>query len=243
MKSPLAPDGKRPPPGSYLMLVNADFSKRVIITPEHHRWVASPEGGVERMMLDRIGGEQARATSLVRYAEGSQFPRHAHPAGEEILVLSGTFSDESGDYPAGWYLRNPPGSSHRPSSREGATIFVKLRQMPSSETQTVRVDTRDPSRWAGRAGREACLLFAGAAEQVALERLTAGEPVFEHPVEGGAELLVLEGGLEEGAGGYPRGSWVRLPAGERANLVAGPDGATLYRKTGHLAADRTFGVW
>jgi anti-sigma factor ChrR (cupin superfamily) len=107
------------------MLVNPDFSKRVVITPEQHRWVSSPQGGVDRMMLDRLGEEQARATSIVRYAEGSAFPQHAHPAGEEILVLSGTFSDESGDDSAGWYLRNPPGSSHRPSSRDGATLYLK----------------------------------------------------------------------------------------------------------------------
>ncbi|XQF94519.1 cupin domain-containing protein (plasmid) [Pseudoalteromonas espejiana] len=32
-------------------------------------------------------------------------------------MLSGTFSDESGDYPQGFYLRNPPGSSHAPKSK------------------------------------------------------------------------------------------------------------------------------
>src|SRR6516164_874374 len=49
------------------MLVNADFSRRVVIAPEDYRWIASPRGEVERMMLDRLGGEEARATSIVRY--------------------------------------------------------------------------------------------------------------------------------------------------------------------------------
>ncbi|MDQ6191113.1 cupin domain-containing protein [Klebsiella pneumoniae] len=40
-------------------------------------------------MLDRIGGEQARATSLVRYLPQTSFPEHQHPGGEEILVLEG----------------------------------------------------------------------------------------------------------------------------------------------------------
>jgi len=32
----------------------------------------SPLPGVERWMLDRVGGEVARATSLVRYAAGAK---------------------------------------------------------------------------------------------------------------------------------------------------------------------------
>ena len=108
------------------MLINADFSQPAIVTPSDYQWVESPQQGVQRVMLDRVGAEQARATSVVRYAPDSFFPRHQHPGGEEILVLSGTFSDELGHYPAGWYLRNPPGSNHQPFSVEGAVIFVKL---------------------------------------------------------------------------------------------------------------------
>ena len=44
------------------MRVNADFSERVVIRPDKYDWVASPAAGVERMMLDRIGDEVARAT-------------------------------------------------------------------------------------------------------------------------------------------------------------------------------------
>ena len=53
------------------MRLNADFSQRVVIPPDEYQWVASPMPGVERMMLDRIGDEVARATSLVRYAPNS----------------------------------------------------------------------------------------------------------------------------------------------------------------------------
>jgi anti-sigma factor ChrR (cupin superfamily) len=220
------------------MLVNSNFSKRVVITPDQYEWGASPQEGVERMMLDRIGGEHARATSIVRYARASHFPHHKHPRGEEILVLSGTFSEDGHDYQAGWYLRSPPGSSHRPSSDEGATIFVKLRQMPSSETQFVRVDTRDPGRWTTREGRNVCLLFADDAERVTVERLAAGERLFNRPVNG-AELLVLEGELQEREQRYVRGTWIRLPAGEYPEFVSGLDGATFYMKTDNLAAPRT----
>ena len=216
------------------MLVNADFSLRAAVEPHQYRWVGSPQPGVERVMLDRLGGEKARATSIVRYAPGSHFPAHQHPGGEEILVLSGTFSEGEEHYPAGWYMRNPPGSSHQPSSEEGAVIFVKLWQMRASESRHVRIDTRDTSAWTARGGRASCLLFADRAELVSLERMPAGVRVCSGLVEG-SEILVLKGSLHEGAHRYERGSWIRLPAGEHPDLVAGDIGATVYLKTGHLS--------
>ncbi len=214
------------------MLINADFSTRVVVTPDEHLWLPSPQPGIERVMLDRLGGEKARATSLVRYAAGSTFPPHLHPGGEEILVLSGTFSDDE-HYPAGVYLRNPPGSGHAPSTREGATIFVKLWQMAESEVQAVRIDTRDPSNWINEDGCSRCPLFTGADEQVSLLKLAPGRPVFNAPVDG-AEILLIDGTLSENGRRYDTGTWIRLPAGLYTELAAGEAGATVYLKTGPL---------
>lgn len=215
------------------MFVNADFSRRVVIAPQQYQWVASPQAGVERVMLDRIGEEKARATSIVRYAPVSDFPRHTHPGGEEILVLSGVFSDEHHDFPEGWYLRNPPGSSHRPSSREGALIFVKLWQMAEDDTAQVRIDTRDPAAWRRAGSRMVCPLFASEREQVSLQRLEPGAAVLESSPVGGAELLVLEGSIEDD-GSYGRGTWMRFPPGDEPDFRAGAQGLTFYLKTGHL---------
>ncbi|HID68328.1 MAG TPA: cupin, partial [Roseibacterium sp.] len=110
------------------MDLNTDFSKRVIVHSDQLEWSASPMPGVDRRMLDRIGGEVARATSIVRYAPGSKFSPHTHTGGEEFIVLDGVFQDEHGDFPAGTYVRNPPTTSHTPGSDEGCTIFVKLWQ-------------------------------------------------------------------------------------------------------------------
>ena len=126
-----------------VQLINADFEQRVVLRPPAPEdWVPSPMAGVLRRPLDRVGGEVARATSLVRYAPGSQFKRHEHGGGEEILVLDGVFSDEQDDYPAGTYLRNPPGTGHAPHSRDGCTLFVKLWQFAAHDTQPVIIDTR-----------------------------------------------------------------------------------------------------
>jgi anti-sigma factor ChrR (cupin superfamily) len=215
------------------MIVNSDFSQLAVVAPGQYQWVASPQAGVERVMLDRLGAEKARATSIVRYAPGSGYPHHPHPGGEEILVLSGTFSEGSEHYPAGWYLRNPPGSSHQPFSSEGAIIFVKLWQMPPGESRRVRIDTRDLCSWRRQGGREVCPLFSDDAEQVCLQRLAPRETLFADPV-GSAELLVLAGDVVTGDHAYERGSWIRLPEGDYPEIAADARGTTVYLKTAHL---------
>lgn len=215
------------------MRINADFSRPAIVQAHQYQWVSSPQGGVERVMLDRVGAEQARATSIVRYAAGSDFPPHMHPGGEEILVLSGTFSDEHGHYKAGWYLRNPPGSSHQPFSVEGAVIFVKLQQMKPSEQCPVRINTADPSSWHQQGERLVCPLFADASEQVRLQRCGAEQALLDEAA--GVEILVLSGSVECDGMTLETGSWLRLPdAAAHSPLRAGMKGATVYLKTGHL---------
>jgi anti-sigma factor ChrR (cupin superfamily) len=216
------------------MLVHPDFSLRATVTAAELRWVASPQPGVERVMLDRLGGERARATSLVRYAPRSIFPEHAHPGGEEILVLSGTFSDGSGHHGPGSYLRNPPGSAHQPSSADGALIFVKLWQIPADDTNTVRIDTTDSAAWRLDGVHQVCVLHRTDHEQVSLLRLLPGR-VLRLEERGGAELLVIEGQLVDGATVLGPLGWLRLPPDEASGLRAGDSGATLYLKTGHLA--------
>ena len=73
------------------MELNADFSAKALVHSDQVEWLASPMKGVDRRMLDRIGGEVARATSIVRYAPGSHFSPHTHTGGEEFIVLEGVF--------------------------------------------------------------------------------------------------------------------------------------------------------
>ncbi|EPB5262102.1 cupin domain-containing protein [Enterobacter kobei] len=218
-----------------MMLLNSDFSQRAIVTPDDYQWIPSPQPGVERLMLDRIGREQASATSLVRYAPGSKFPAHSHPGGEEILVLDGIFTENGVDYPAGWYLRSPDGSSHQPSSRDGTTIFVKLRQMSADERQPVRINTQEAANWHGQPQRQVCPLFSGASEIVQLQKLAPGERIFCAPLVGGAELILLQGEIRAPEGRYESGSWLRFPPGDMPALIATASGALFYLKTGHLS--------
>jgi len=186
-------------------------------------------------MLDRVGEEQARATSIVRYAPGSRFPRHSHPGGEEILVLEGVFQDEHGDFPAGSYLRNPPGSAHAPGSEPGCTILVKLRQFDQEDRAQVRLDTNgmDYRPVSNGAGVERMDLFRGMGEEVRLERWPPGQRV-EEALPGGMEAFVLAGGFREGSEEFGLHGWLRLPAGEALDATAGPEGCELWVKVGHL---------
>ncbi len=197
-------------------------------------WVPSPMAGVERRMIERDGGEVARATSLVRYAAGSRFSAHRHDMGEEYIVLSGTFSDNDGDFPEGTYVRNPPGSSHAPHTDEGCVILVKLRQMPDDKDRTVHVDTKTaPFEPAGVAGYERQVLFCSDYEQVSVERLQPGTSIEAHAA-GGEEIFVLDGTLSYGGALYGKGTWLRRAAGQELPM-ASPDGCRLWVKRGHLS--------
>ncbi len=216
------------------MNLHADLSLPAMVDSDALPWVNSPMAGVERRMLERQGEEVARATSLVRYAPGSGFSAHTHGVGEEFLVLDGVFSDETGDFPAGWYVRNPPGSRHVPSSAPGAVILVKLRQMPDAETEPRRLDTADPGLWQDVApGLRAATLFAAPWERVDLLRLAPCHAGGAETWPRGAEFFVVEGAVTLNGTKLGARGWARFPAGATVVLASEP-GALVYRKTGHL---------
>jgi anti-sigma factor ChrR (cupin superfamily) len=216
------------------MLVNADFSRRVVLATNALPWLPSPQAGVERRLLDRVGDETARATSLVRYAAGSAFTAHAHGLGEEFLVLDGVFSDEHGDYPRGSYVRNPPGSRHAPRTAPGCVIFVKLRQMAPGESHRVVIDTMRSIWKAGdAAGHTRLLLHAGAGELVSMEQLEPGSVLAVQAHPAGEEIFVVSGELEDGDGRYGAGTWLRNPAGA-GSAFRSASGALYCAKRGHL---------
>lgn len=216
------------------MLLNEDFSRRTLVHAGRLDWVASPSKGVERRMLFRIGEEKARATSIVRYAPGSHFSRHGHPGGEEFLVLEGTFQDETGDFPVGTYVRNPPGTGHAPSAAAGCTIFVKLWQFKKDDRERV---VRYPgegeaaSRCAGVVSSR--VLFEGADELVMLEEWQPDAQIDLTNADG-LELLVISGSFVSGADTLNRWSWLRLPPGESLHAQARAEGARVWYKLAPL---------
>lgn len=218
------------------MRLNAKFDQQVVIRPEQYHWQPSPMPGVERMMLDRIGDEVARATSLVRYAPNSTFSQHRHDGGEEILVLEGTFGDEHGLYPAGTYMRNPIGTAHSPVvGDEGALIFVKLHQFDAQDQEQKAIDIHTAQWHPGLVdGLSVIPLHQHGHENVALVRWAPNTRFNPHRHWGGEEILVLEGTFYDEHGSYPAGSWLRSPHMSQHCPFTKEDGALIYVKTGHL---------
>jgi hypothetical protein len=217
------------------MEINADFTQRAVVHAAQLPWVASPMAGAERRMLDRIGDEVARATSIVRYAPDSHFSPHTHGGGEEFLVLDGVFQDEHGDFPAGSYIRNPPTSRHTPRSVPGCILFAKLWQFDHADRNQVEINTATMAYTpvADRPGVERRPLFEDDHENVRLERWEPGAAI-TLSLLGGGEWLVLEGNFNEGGEHFEAQSWLRLPPGSALQAKAGPEGRRVWVKTGHL---------
>ena len=214
------------------MELNADFTKRVVVHSEQEDWIPSPMPGVDRRMLDRIGDEVARATSIVRYAPGSKFSAHTHTGGEEFIVLEGVFQDEHGDYPTGTYVRNPPTTSHTPGSDEGCTIFVKLWQFEMGDRNQFRKDMA--AKTSGTKDGVATALLHQDDRETVTFTAAAADSLLEENSPGGIEVLVLGGSLTVDDDELVKGSWLRLPDGMPLSARAGADGAKVWMKSGHL---------
>jgi hypothetical protein len=209
------------------MDIRADLSERAVVLPDQWQWVDSPQDGVTRVMLDRVGDEVAVATSFVRYAENSRFPGHSHALGEEFIVLEGEFGDEHGRYPPGTYVRNPAGTQHVPFSEPGCLIWVKLRQFSlEDQTQMVtRLDSEIPA--SGFARRE---VYRFGEEQVEEFVVGEGTEIEIPPLDLAQELLVLEGEVCVEQEVLSVLSWLRVPAGSGVQVKA-QSPARLFWKT------------
>ncbi|MEW9798563.1 cupin domain-containing protein [Alteromonas sp. CYL-A6] len=213
--------------------MNQDYTKAVAYRLNDVEWEASPAAGVWRKKLDREHAESGRATSVVRYDPGSSFNTHVHDKGEEILVLDGVFSDESGDYSGGWYFRNPPGSSHAPSSEGGCLLFVKLCHFQSGDNAHVATAIGDGD-WVQEGDAMCRTLHQFDNEQTRICKLPPHTSL-SVPVTQGREVLVADGAVTWQNAHYPSLSWLRLPSEDSSVITSGENGALLLVKTGHFS--------
>lgn len=218
------------------MDIHSDYSKRVVLNHHDLPWISSPSAGVERRMLDRQGDESAKATSIVRYEAGAKFPSHVHELGEEIFVLEGVLSDETGSYPAGTYLMNPPGSSHTLFSEHGCTLFVKLRHLGTEQLEREIVDTRSTPWFQGMVPGLTVMPLMRQGTGSTLVRWAPQTYFNPHKHYGGEEIFVVEGVFEDEHGRYPAGSWIRSPH-LSLHQPFSKEGCTIFVKTGHLLGD------
>jgi anti-sigma factor ChrR (cupin superfamily) len=215
------------------MNLNMNFEKAVVINTNDMDWVESPSQMVLRKPLEREAAESGHTTSIVQYKANASFKKHPHPLGEEIFVLEGVFSDELGDYPSGTYLRNPPGSSHTPFSREGCVIFVKLNQFHPEDKEVIRQNTQTKEWLPGQGGLKVMPLHQFGTSSTALVKWPRGEKFVPHRHWGGEEILVLKGTFKDEHGEYPMGTWIRSPHLSTHHPYVDEETIILV-KTGHL---------
>lgn len=216
------------------LALNSDLSQRCVVDGNTLPWQASPSPLVYRRLLERNGGEVARATSIVRYDAGAKFTSHRHDLGEEILVLEGILSDEFGNYGPGTYLKNPTGSSHAPFSENGCTLFVKLRHLASDDSERVVVDTQQANWFQGMVdGLTVLPLSEFGTSHTAMVRWAPQTYFNPHRHYGGEEIYVVEGVFSDEHGSYPKGCWIRSPHLSQHKPFS-VEGCMILVKTGHL---------
>jgi anti-sigma factor ChrR (cupin superfamily) len=214
-------------------MLNMQLDQSVAINTAEMDWEPSPMAGVWRKPLAREAAEHGPTTSVVRYDAGSHFSAHLHPRGEEILVLEGVFSDEHGDYPAGTYLRNPPGSKHSPHSDPGCILLVKLDQFDATDTTSLRVNTSETAWMPGESKLEIMPLYDFGQESVFLLKWPPDTRLRTHRHYGGEEVFVVSGELFDEYGHYPAGSWMRSPH-QSEHCPYTEQETVIWIKTGHL---------
>lgn len=212
---------------------NLNFSERIINETPRMLWTPSPSAGVERKILEREAPESGRTTSIVRYDPKTFFKEHVHHLGEEIFVVSGEFMDERGLYPAGTYIRNPPGSKHSPGSEKGCVLFVKLGHFDAEDLKTVTIDTNKEAWLPGHGGLQVMPLHHFKTEGTALVKWPAGEKFLPHRHWGGEEIFVLSGEFMDEFSRYPVGTWIRSPHLSTHHPFVEEETVILV-KTGHL---------
>mmetsp|Transcript_135455 Transcript_135455/g.377275 ORF Transcript_135455/g.377275 Transcript_135455/m.377275 type:complete len:305 (-) Transcript_135455:80-994(-) len=222
--------------------LNANKSETCLVNTDTQEWIETPAKGVYRKLIERLGGEVARATTVVRFDAGKSFPSHTHGGGEEFIVLEGAWHDEWATQPKYTYVRNYIGSTHQPTIGDsGCTIMVKLRQMahehkePEHTQWDISVHNANWKRRSSSQGCKTLTVFTSPLEEVHFEHWEPGAAgILEVPPKG-MESFVVEGSFTDELGEHRAWSWTReAVAGVRRRLVAGPKGCLLYVKSKHL---------
>jgi anti-sigma factor ChrR (cupin superfamily) len=120
-------------PGCVLFVKLRQFPGRerrqVAVNTRDLQWQSGPVPAVEYKPLYRQEGF-SDSMRLERWRAGAELGTLRYEQGAEFFVIEGEFADEAGSYSAGWWLRLPMGSSHRPRSSHGCTLYVKRSGLP-----------------------------------------------------------------------------------------------------------------
>lgn len=214
--------------------LNIDFERVVVVNTEELPWLPMTGEGVTQRLLEKIGTDICRTTTIIRCLAGSPIPAHALDQGEEIIVLEGEYTDELGVYPAGSYIKNSKGAQRTSITKIGCVLFVKQGHLQQDDTERVVVDVANSDWRQGLvAGLSVMPLSEFKGEHNALVRWQPGTVFTAHRHWGGEEIYVIEGVFEDEFGRYPKGTWVRNPHLSQ-HAPFSREGCTIFVKVGHL---------
>lgn len=97
-----------------------------VIDPAAGDWLpiaAAPGSDIKVLAVDR---ERRQVVFAFRFAPGTELPPHTHHCQAIAYTASGAWSYEGLDLPTGTIAYEPPGSTHAPSSADGAELLVIL---------------------------------------------------------------------------------------------------------------------
>ena len=87
-------------------------------------WQETDAHGVRRKELYGQDG-YADTMELQSWEPGGDPGERVYPAGSEIYVIEGAFSDDRGMHAKGSWLRFPAGGEHHPRTDSGCTLYIK----------------------------------------------------------------------------------------------------------------------
>lgn len=90
------------------------------------RWWRRGLGGARMAELAHDAGSGVRLL-IGQMPPGLRFPRHLHLGFEQVVVLSGGYDDERGEFVAGDYGVYEPGSEHGPETLDGDSCWILFR--------------------------------------------------------------------------------------------------------------------
>ena len=219
--------------------VNADPNKVAVVDTNQLAWEPTEHPGVSRKVLEFVSDpRKGRETSLLRFAPGAKLPTETLVDRMDVFVLEGKYEDGHGEYGPHTFLRNQPGYTHTPASKDGCVLYVKWRVpiRPGGGPRLV-VDSKT-AQWMAFPHRGADVLHlypnADGIETGRIGNVHPNRKIPSHDHSIGEETFVLRGCMKDEYTAYHAGTWFRMPCGVPHAPYTEADGALMLIREGDL---------
>jgi len=231
--------------------IRTDFNQEELVDTNTMEWSKGPFTGTQIKILDRIVGSDHApcVTALCKFDAGCVTPEYMNENGDDMLVLDGTYSDDTGDYPAGMYIRDQRTSAHISRSREGCVIFAKWNWIAKTDmnSKMIKKNIMDASaEWTTAAdGHKFQTLYKSehTGETVVIHLLEPNTSSKWHEPKAGVEAFCLDGSCsiidsetDMELCKIKAGVWHRYSlsqAGRHLKFKAGAEGYRVMVRTGY----------